>query len=746
VDSGTGVRIAGRSRSHVRELSERLGLRRRQVPLVLQSEAAECGIACLAMVAGYHGHRIDLASLRRRMPPSIRGVTLRGLMANAAALRLTGRALRLDLDQLGELRTPCILHWDLTHFVVLVRAKGGRALIHDPAHGRRMYRQAELSTHFTGVALELTPTAEFEPLRQERTLRIQDLWSRVHGLGRALGFVFALSALLQLALLAAPFYTQIVVDHVIAQGDRDLLAVLAVGFGLVLVFRVIAGLVRDHAVLATSQLLSLQMSTNLVSHLVRLPLSYFERRHMADVLSRVRSLDPIQELLTSGFVEATVDAIMTLAVVALMFIYSPQLTAIAIVAALLFALLRTLLYRPVRQLREEGIIAGAREESATLETLRGMQAVKLLGIEAFRDALWQNRRADTMNAEVRAARWELGFGASSALLFGLENLIVIYFAATLVFAGQMTIGMLYAFLSYKTQFSDRVNAVISWILKFRMLDVHLARLADVVHTREEEGLRSPATGASQEGSVRIELRDVSFRYGEAEPWTLRNLSLVIEAGSCVCLIGRSGGGKTTLLKLILGLLEPTEGEVLVNGRRLAGSGLSAYRRRVGSVMQDDHFFEGTLAENVSAFDPDEDLQRVQAAAEQACIHEEIAAMPMGYQSWMGNMGATFSGGQRQRILLARALYRDPQLLVLDEGTANLDPALVQAICERIGQLTVTRVLATHQQGVLPIAQRVLLIDAGTITELEIGPARGPEIPRRRPDLVGVPSATSAGTA
>jgi ATP-binding cassette subfamily B protein RaxB len=713
----TDLQDSQRTGRRVRELSERLSLRRRSVPVLLQGDVAECGLACLAMVAAFHGHRIDLPSLRRKLPPSVRGVTLRSLIASAAALHLGGRALRLELDRLGELRTPCVLHWDLVHFVVLVRVQGDRIVVHDPAVGRRIYSLAEASAHFTGVALELTPTAVFQPGRDVRPLRMQDLWSKVQGMIGSFGMVLALSIVLQLAILAGPFYTQFVVDHVLARDDRDLLFVLALGFGFVLLFRTLAALLRDYAILFTSQLLSFQMSTNLISHLIRLPLSYFEGRHLGDVLSRVRSLAPIENLLTTGFVGAVLDGVMALGVVTLMLVYSPRLTLVVLAAALLLGAVRMALYRPVRQIREEGLVAAAQEESATIETLRGMQAVKLLGIESLRDALWQNRRADTMNASVRVARWDLGFSAASTLLFGLENLLVIYWAAQLVLAQQMSIGMLYAFLSYKMQLVERMNSLIDWVVKFRMLDVHLTRLADVVHTPEEAGLRAP-DALHTELAGRIELRNVSFRYAETEPWILRDVSLTLEAGACACLIGRSGGGKTTLLKILLGILQPSEGEVLVDGRPLAGTSLGAYRRQIGSVMQEDHFFEGTIAENISAFDPGEEHARIERAARAAFIHDDVSAMPMGYQSWSGNMGASLSGGQRQRILLARALYRDPRLLVLDEGTANLDPALVQMIAAAVGRLEITRIIATHQHSMLPIAQAVFLVDRGTVTAVE----------------------------
>jgi ATP-binding cassette, subfamily B, bacterial CvaB/MchF/RaxB len=713
MDPRAALQPSGSARSQLRELSERLSLRRGAVPLILQSEAAECGLACLAMVAGYHGHRIDLPSLRRRFPPSVRGVSMRGLIQTAAALHLSGRALRLELPQLAELRTPCILHWDLTHFVVLLRVRGDKVTIHDPGVGRRVYRMDEVSRHFTGIALELTPTNEFKPLREERPARLRDLWSHMQGLPGSLATVFALSALLQVFGMAAPFYTQFVVDEVLAKRDANLLLVLLIGFSLVLAIRTIVSFLRDYTVLYASHLLSFQMGTNLLSHLIRLPLAYFEKRHLGDVMSRVRSLGPIEELLTTGFVGAVLDGLMSAILLALMFVYSPMLSVISIGTAALFSLARIALYRPIRQLREEGIVARAQEDTTLIEVLRGIQAVKMLGVETSREAAWQNRRAESMSSTVRATRWELGFKAGNALLFGLENLITVALAAQLVFEQQFTVGMLYAYTSYKSQFTERISGLIDWALRYRMLDVHLTRIADIVHTPEERGLRGPAElGAPLKG--RIELRGVSFRYSESDPYVLRDVSFCIEEGSCVGIVGRSGSGKTTLLKLVLGLLEPTQGEILIDGQRLSGDGLRAYRGQIGAVMQEDHFFEGTVAENISAFDAEEDLARVEAAARAACVHDDIAALPMGYRSWLGNMGANLSGGQRQRILLARAFYRQPPLLLLDEGTANLDPMLLDQVWSSIAKAPITRIVATHQHVLLATMDQVLIVESGCV--------------------------------
>ncbi len=697
----------------IAELAQALGLAPRRVPIVLQSEAGECGLACLVMIGRYHGHRIDLASARRRLAPSARGVSLSRLLDQASALHLGGRPLRLELKELTELATPCILHWDLSHFVVLVRARRGRVLIHDPAVGRRVYSEHELSRHFTGVALELVKTSTFEAIHEERPARIRDLWSRSHGFVNSMLIVLGLSSMLQVVAMAAPFYTQLVVDHVLTRNDQNLLVALACGFGLLLLVQAAISLLREYTVLYLGNVVSFQMSANLLSHLIRLPLQYFERRHLGDVMSRFGSLSPIESLITTGFVSVLIDGVMAVGVLALMFAYSPKLAALAIAAVLVCAVLRIVLYQPLRQIREQAIVAQAQESTTVIELLSGIQAIKLLSAEARREALWQNRHADSVNAGVRAERYSLGFQTANSVLLGAEQVIAIYLGAHLVLENVFSVGMLYAYLSYKTQFIGRVSSLIDWVLRFRMLDVPLSRLADIVHTPEEPGLRG---GAEPHVGLRgrIELRGVGFRYAASEPYVLRDVSLVIEAGSCVGIVGRSGGGKTTLLKLMLGLLEPTEGEILIDGQKLGSSDISWYRKQVGAVMQEDRLLQGTIAENISAFDPDEDIRRVESAARAACVHEDIAAFPLGYATLISTMGSSLSGGQRQRVLLARALYRHPRVLVLDEGTAHLDPAITDAVWTALMQAQFTRIIASHQAFPPDSVHAVLHVENGRV--------------------------------
>jgi ATP-binding cassette subfamily B protein RaxB len=410
-----------------------------------------------------------------------------------------------------------------------------------------------------------------------------------------------------------------------------------------------------------------------------------------------------------------------------MLLYSPRLTGVVVAAHCGAIALRLLTYRPTLQLFEEGIQAHAQEQSILIETVRGMQAIKALGLESQRESLWQNRRVAALNADARSARWDLALGSGGQLLTGLQNLAVIYLGATDVLAGAFTVGMLYAFIAYKQQLEERLGSLIDTGVRYQSLRVHLSRLADLVHAREERGLRASQGTQSLKG--RVELRDVSFRYSEFDPYVVRHVSLTLEVGELVVLVGRSGGGKTTLLKILLGLLEPSEGEVRIDGRPLREFGVTGYRRQCGSVMQDDQLFEGTIAENIASFAADEDGARIEAAARAAQIHDEITAMPMGYLSLIGNMGATLSGGQRQRVLLARAFYREPRLLVLDEGTANLDPEVLGRICEVLRQAGITRVLATHQPDVMRIADRVLIVAGGGVHAPPPAAAHGVSAPQ-----------------
>lgn len=685
----------------------------RRLPLCLQTEAAECGLASLAMVAGWHGYRVDLATLRQRHPLSIKGVTLAHLIQVAGRLGLAGRPLRLELAELPQLATPCVLHWDLNHFVVLREASARGIIIHDPAAGLRRLSMAEASRHFTGIALELSPTAEFRRADERVRVRLRDLTGPVRGLGPALAQVLALAVALQALAVLAPFYLQWVVDGAVASGDRELLSVLAVGFLLLAAIQVAVGALRSWVVLYLGTTLNLQWLANVFSHLLRLPVAWFEKRHLGDVVSRFGAVTTIQRTLTSSFVEAVIDGLMAVVTLAMMLAYSVPLTLIALATVMAYGMARAAFYAPLKRATEEHIVHAARQQSHFLETVRGVQSIRLFGREDERRARWLNLAVDATNGDLRVQKLSLGFRSANGIAFGAERVAVVWLGALLVLDATLSTGMLFAFLAYKEQFSVRVAGLIDKAIELKMLKLQGERLADIVLTPAES---QPRTAAVRVEDASLEVRNLSFRYSELEPFVLRDCSFRIAPGESVAIVGASGCGKTTLVKLLLGLIPPTDGQVLVGGVDVQKMGLAAYRQLVGTVMQDDPLFAGSIADNVSFFDPSPNQEAIERCTRLAAVHEDIAAMPMGYHTLIGDMGAALSGGQRQRLLLARALYKQPRMLFLDEATSALDVQRERLVNEAIQSLQLTRILIAHRPETIASASRVIVLQGGRVMQ------------------------------
>lgn len=691
-------------------------INRARLPMIRQAGAAECGLTCLAMVANYHGHKTDLNALRRRFPVSLNGLDLRGIISMAERLKLHPRAVKLEMEGLRVLHIPCILHWNLNHFVVLKKVVAGKYLIiHDPAGGVRKLTYSQASAQFTGVALELTPTTEFERKSDTQKLKLISFWKGATGLKRFLIQLLLFSGALQLFALLSPLYMQTVVDRVLLGDDGGgILMALALGFGLVLLFKELIGAFRSYVVTCLGSSFSFQLNNNLLSHLLKLPMSYFQNRHMGDVVSRFGSLEQIKNLLTNELISVLIDGIMVVAALALMFSYSVTLTVVVLIAVAIYYALRMVLYLPIRHITQEQIAASATNSSNFMETVRAMQSIKIFGRELDRQQLWQNHSVRQYNLGIRLGKWNLSLTAAQGILFGLENILVIFLAAQLVMAGNFTIGMLTAFLAYKLQFTGSVSNLVNKWIEFKMLGLHLERIADIAlaEPEVEETELTDLTMAQlnpEEFNGKLELDNIHFKYADAEPDVIRGTSIEINPGESVAIVGPSGCGKTTLMKIAMGLLEPSRGSIKVDGHDINQIGKKNYRKLIAGVMQEDVLLSGTLADNISFFDPKPDQQRIEECAKQAAIHEFIQQMPMGYNSLIGDMGSTLSGGQKRRVLLARALYAKPKILFLDEATSHLDAHTEMLVSEAIRQLNITRVIIAHRQETVETADRVVVL-------------------------------------
>jgi ATP-binding cassette, subfamily B, bacterial CvaB/MchF/RaxB len=662
----------------------------------------------VAMIASHHGHRTDLAAMRMRLAPSMKGVTLQHIAAIAQTMKLSPRGVQAPLELLGKLRLPAILHWDMNHFVVLTRADGRRITVLDPARGKRVLPLAEASRHYTGVAMEFTPAEGFAKTDERERITAWQLLTAAGGMGGVIAQVMLLSLALEVFAVASPFFVQLVIDRVIVGRDRDLLTLLGLGFSLLVLMQVATTAVRAWLGVYLSTNLNLRLLDTLFGQLLRLPLAWFEKRHIGDIFSRFKSVDAIQRTLTLAFVETLIDGLMVLLTLAVMFWYSALLTTIVIAAAVAYGIVRWIFYGPQRRAADEQIAHEAKSNTHFIETLRGMLAIKLNLRETQRRTAYQNLVVDHTNAGVKVQNLAIIHRAANGLIFGLENVAVIWLAALLVMDGRFSVGMLFGFLAFKMLFITRISNLVDKAIEFRMLDLHAERIADIALAEPEQ--MQPATFTPSAAPLLIEGRGLGFSYG-IEGFTFRNIDFLVRPGETVAIVGPSGAGKTTLVKVLVGLLDRTEGTLTYSGRDVREWDRAAYRGRIGVVLQDDQLFVGTLEDNISFFDPAHDPARVRECATSAGIAEDIEAMPMQYNTIVGSLGVALSGGQKQRVLLARALYHQPQVLFLDEAFDQLDLAREREITERLKTLGISLVIVSHRPETVREVDRTVRLGA-----------------------------------
>ncbi|ROP59605.1 colicin V processing peptidase [Enterobacter sp. BIGb0383] len=690
-----------------------------RLPVIRQTQAAECGLTCVGMIANYYGHDIDMISLRRRFSTSLKGSTLSDVISVAQRLGLTSRALRIELEELPQLKTPCILHWKLDHFVVLKKVDGKKIVIHDPATGVRVVPMKEVSDHFTGVALELVPSTDFQPKKEKETLSMRKLIGSVSGVKSAFLQIMILCVALELFGILGPFFMQWVMDMVLVSADYSLLSLLGMGFIMVAIFQNLISALRSWVMTWFSSMLSVQWTTNVCRHMLKLPLIWFESRHVGDVLSRYDSLNTIQNTLTTRFISTLLDGVMSIVTLVMLFVYNGTLAWLVIALFVSYAIIRLVSYEPLRRATEDQIVSGARTQSSLLETLRGIQAVKTNNKQTPRLSVYMNYLIDTTNKNIVIQKLSILFGTTQGLISSIGRVVLIWLAARQVLEGNFSAGMLTAFISFSDQFIGRAAGLINALIDFRMLRMHGERLSDIVlaEIEPEQDHTEPAQAQGADRVGDITLRALKFRYAETEPWVINGINLTIKAGESVAIVGPSGQGKTTLAKIILGLLHPDEGSILVDGHEIARTGLQHHREQIGCVMQDDILFSGSIAENISFFDAEMDMEKVIRVARAAQIHDDIMSIPMNYYSLVGDMGSFLSGGQQQRVLLARALYREPKILVLDEATSHLDVKNEHLINTEIKKMQVTRIIVAHRPETIRSADRIILLQNGRASEL-----------------------------
>lgn len=697
------------SNGNVRRMINQLDMRwRRRVPVIHQTETSECGLACLAMICGHFGKNIDLISLRRKFNLSARGANLAGINSIAEQLGMVTRALSLELDELGALKTPCILHWDFSHFVVLVSVKRNRYVLHDPARGRRNVGLEEMTRYFTGVALEVWPGSEFSKETTQNRIQLRSLINSIYGIKSTLAKIFCLSVVIEAINLVMPVGTQLVMDHAIPAGDRGLLTLISAGLMFFILLRAATGMLRAWSSLVMGTLINVQWQSGLFNHLLRLPLAYFERRKLGDIQSRFGSLDTLRATFTTSVVGAIMDSIMVVGVFVMMLLYGGYLTWIVLGFTTVYVLIRLVTYGYYRQISEETLVRGARASSYFMETLYGIATVKIQGMAERRGTHWLNLKIDAINSGIKLTKMDLFFGGINTFVAACDQVAILWLGTSLVIDNQMTIGMFVAFGSFRGQFSDRVASLTNFLLQLRMMSLHNERIADIaLHEKEEK--KPELDIVADMTPVSLETTDLSYRYDSQSAPVFSGLYLSVTPGESVAITGTSGAGKTTLMKVLCGLFEPDSGKVLVNGTDIRQLGINNYHRMIACVMQDDRLFSGSIRENICGFSEEMDEAWMIECARASYIHDVIMKMPMGYETLIGELGEGLSGGQKQRIFIARALYRRPGILFMDEATSSLDTESERFVNVAIRNMNITRVIIAHRETTLRTVDRTISI-------------------------------------
>jgi ABC-type bacteriocin/lantibiotic exporter with double-glycine peptidase domain len=686
---------------------------RRSIPVIRQLEDADCGAACLAMVLGHLGQRADLGELRELTGADRDGVTALAIVNAARARKLRARGVKADLGDLRHLPRGSVLHWEFSHFVVLERTTRGGALVIDPAHGRRAVSTDDLRRAYTGVAILFEPADDFDRTRT----RGKGTWRYLRPMLRQaknMVRVIATSLFLRLAALGLPLLTALVVDEIVPRGDHHLLLVLTAGVAVLIGYNFVSAFLRANLLLELRTRLDMGLTMGFIDHLVKLPYGFFLRRASGDLMMRLQSNSAVRDILATGALSGALDGSFASLYLIMLFVISPLMAGVVLVLAVLEVATMVLSWRRNQRLMSSSLQAQADNQSYAYELLAGIETLKASGAEGRAADRWSGLFTDQVNIDLTRGRLMAAVEAVTTTLQVAAPLVILLVGAFQVLSGNITLGTMLSAAALGAGFLGPLATMISSGMQLQALTSYMQRINDVLDTpREQHGEQvRPAPRLSG----RIRAADVSFAYGKLAPPVLSHVCLEIEPGQHIGIVGRSGSGKSTLAHLLLGLYQPTSGRIEYDGQDLAGFDAGSVRRQLGIVTQRPYLFGSSVRENIALINPELPLEAVTEAARIACVHDDIAAMPMGYDTELHDGGASVSGGQRQRIALARALVHRPSILLLDEATSELDTVTEQEIYTNLDAISSTTIVIAHRLSTIRNADLILVMDQGRIVE------------------------------
>lgn len=685
-------------------MPDRMPLRsRRRVPVILQHEQSECGLACVAMVASSFGHKLSLADIRQMSGGDSGGSPMDKLLQLSGRLGMIARPVRLPLAEIRHLATPAILHWRMNHFVVLVRARRQKILVHDPALGKQWIVFEEIDKSFTGIALELRRAPEFKRRSSRSEPGLLDLVRGVRNVRKYIVTVLVLMLAGQLLALTPAVVTQLLIDEVIlGQAAHWLTAALAAMLA-VLMSAVLIDSLRKWISLYSGARLAMDTTCNLVAHLLRLPVAFIRERHLGDIMSKLDSLAPLRQAITEQSVDALANVTMLAVTLTLMMVYSAKLALVSVVGLSLTFLLLALTLPRMNQLNNRLLIQRASEKSSLLESFRAFETVRSLGMSEVRSSHWQNRFFAATGTAYQLGRFDIARTSLLSVVSAAEQTAFLAVGISSAIDRDLSVGVLFAFMSMRSRCTSAAMRLVEGLQNFALLRVHARRLGDLAYGEEEP---VPRGGVSHSIIGKLEARNLQFGFPGGRP-LIDHLVCTLAAGTHTVITGPSGCGKTTLFRLLSGQLQPNAGSVLIDDIELSVWDRAAYIRQIGVVLQSENLFQGTIADNIAAFSSCPDTARIRSAAVAAEIWDDIQLLPMKLETLLGDTGTTLSGGQVQRIAIARAIYREPRILFLDEATSHLDTDSEARVLTNIGKLNMTIVSIAHRPGAIARAGQVI---------------------------------------
>jgi ATP-binding cassette subfamily B protein len=715
VDSATPRRDGHRSLRERFPALSRLERRRgrRRIPFVQQTTVTDCGAACLTMVLRYYGKDLRLEDVRSVTSTDRDGTSALSLVKAARYFGLRARGISIDIGALRYLDPGAILYWDFRHFVVFEKIQRGGVDVVDPGLGRRRVSLDEVKQKFTGVALVFERSEAFQP-ESGGSRRVWYYARQILGHSGLFTRVLVTSILVQLFGLGLPLLTGVLVDRVIPRGDFGLLGVLSVGFSAIVVFYFLSAYIRAHLLLHLRTQLDAQMTLNFLDHLIELPYSFFQTRSAGDLIMRLNSNATVREILTSSALSGAIDGVLVMTYLVMMIVVSPLMGAVVLGLGFLRVAIYVLSRRRIRELMSRTLAKQADSQSYQVQMLAGIETLKAAGAEPRAVEHWSNLFVDVLNANLARGRLDALLQSLSGSLGFASPILILITGGVLVINGHLTMGTMLALSALAAGFLGPLSALVGTAMQLQELGSYIERIDDVLETPQEQDPTTVTRADKLKGAIQLE--NVTFRYNPLSPPAVRDVSLEIAPGQMIAIVGRSAAGKTTLANLMMALYRPTSGRILYDGLDLATLEARSVRNQIGIVTQREYLFGISIHANIAITDPDLPMSAVIEAAKRAHIHDEIVAMPMGYETVLVDGGISLSGGQRQRVALARALVNEPAILLLDEATSSLDASTEKKIQASLDALHCTRIVIAHRLSTIRNADLIVVLEEGRLVE------------------------------